>query len=103
MTIGLIALGAAMLGAPAFGKGLGWMTVTIGVVGLVATTVFLVDPSPVAAVGVLGLIVFHVVLGWKVYRLSRAPSGVLKTEERAGALKTMQEGRVDAPAPVERT
>jgi hypothetical protein len=72
LTIGLIALGAAMLGSPAFGKGLGWMTVTIGVVGLVATTVFLVaPPSPVAAVGVLGLVVFHLVLGWKVYRLSR--------------------------------
>lgn len=74
LTIGLIALGAAMLGTPAFGKGLGWMTVTIGVVGLVATTVYLVDPpSPVAAVSVLGLLVFHLVLGRKVYRLSRAP------------------------------
>jgi hypothetical protein len=74
LPIGVIALGAAMLGAPAFGKGLGWMTVTIGVVGLVATTVFLVDPpSSVIAFGVLGLIVFHLVLGWKLYRLSKAP------------------------------
>ena len=73
LPIGVIALGAAMLGAPAFGKGLGWMTVTIGVVSLVATTVFLVDPpSSVIAFGVFGLIVFHLVLGWKVYRLSKA-------------------------------
>jgi hypothetical protein len=99
LPIGVIALGAAMLGAPAFGKGLGWMTVTIGVVGLVATTVFHVDPpSPVIAVGLLGLIVFHLVLGWKVYRLSRGHD-----REIVGALKTTQEGRVDAPAPVQGT
>jgi hypothetical protein len=72
LTIGLIALGVAMLRAPAFGKGFGWVTVAIGVVGLVATSVFLVDPpSPVAAVGVLGLVVFHLALGWKVFSLSR--------------------------------
>jgi hypothetical protein len=51
----------------------------------------------------LALIVFHLVLGWKVYSLSRAPWGVLKIGERAGALKTMQEGRVNAPASVEGT
>ena len=51
----------------------------------------------------LALIVFHLVLGWKVYSLSRAPLGVLKIGERAGALKTMQEGRVNAPASVEGT
>jgi hypothetical protein len=85
LTIGVIALGAAMLGAPAFGKGLGCMTVTIGVVGLVATTVYLVDPpSPVAAAGVLGLLVFHLVLGWKVYSLSRGHD-----REIVGALKAV--------------
>jgi hypothetical protein len=85
LTIGLIALGAAMLGAPAFGKGLGWMTVTIGVVGLVATTVFLLDTtSLVGAVGVLGLLVFHIALGWKVYSLSRGHD-----REIVGALKAV--------------
>jgi membrane protein implicated in regulation of membrane protease activity len=80
------------------------LSVVLGVVGVVAASVLLVDPpSPVAVVVMLALIVFHLVLGWKVYSLSRAPSGVLKIEERAGALKTMQEGRVDAPAPFERT
>ena len=72
--IGLIALGVAMLGAPAFGKGFGWLSVVLGVVGVVAASVLLVDPlSPSAFVGVLSLIVFHLVLGWKVYSLSRAP------------------------------
>jgi hypothetical protein len=73
--IGLITLGVAMLGAPAFGKGSGGISVVLGVIGVVAATVLLVDPlSPIAFVGVLALIVFNLVLGWKVYSLSRVRS-----------------------------
>jgi hypothetical protein len=69
--IGLIALGVAMFGVPAFGKGFGGASM---VVGVVAASVLLVDPhSPSAFVGVLALIAFHLVPGWKIYRLSRAP------------------------------
>jgi len=72
--IGLVALGVAMLRVPAFGKGFGGVSVGLGVVGVVAASVLLVDPlSPSAFVGVLALIVFHLVLGWKLYSLSRAP------------------------------
>ncbi|MGH3146530.1 MAG: hypothetical protein ACRDTR_12085, partial [Rubrobacter sp.] len=74
LPIGLIALGVAMLGTPAFGKGIGGMSVVLGVVGAVAASVLLVDPlSPIAVAGVFALIIFHLVLGWKVYRLSMAP------------------------------
>ena len=104
LPIGVTALGVGMFKAPAFGKGFGGLSVVLGVAGVVVASVLLVDPpSPVAVVVMLALIVFHLVLGWKVYRLSRAPWGVLKIEERAGALKTMQEGSVDVPAPVEAT
>jgi hypothetical protein len=72
--IGLIALGVAMLGSPPFGKGFGRVSVALGVAGVVAASVLLVDPlSPSAFVGVLSLIAFHIVLGWKLYSLSRAP------------------------------
>jgi hypothetical protein len=72
--IGFVALGIAMLGAPAFGKGFGGLSVALGAVGVVAASVLVVDPlSASAFVGVLALIVFHLVLGWKVYSLSRAP------------------------------
>jgi hypothetical protein len=75
LPIGVIALGVAMLGTPAFGKGFGWMSVVIGVLGVAAGVVLLMDPgSPIAIVSVLSLIVFHIALGWKVYSLSRAPS-----------------------------
>jgi hypothetical protein len=104
LPIGVIALGVAMFKAPAFGKVFGGLSVVLGVAGVVSASVLVVDAvSPIAVVGVFALVVFHLVLGWKVYRLSRAPWGVLKIGERAGALKTMQEGRVDAPAPFERT
>ena len=100
LPIGVIALGVAMFKAPAFGKGFGGLSVVLGVVGVVAASVLLlVDPrSPIAIAGVFALIVFHLVLGWKVYRLSMGHDrGIV------GALKTMQEGRVDAPAPFEGT
>jgi hypothetical protein len=72
--IGFIALGVAMLGSPAFGKGFGRVSVALGVAGVVAASVLLVDPlSPSAFVGVLSLIAFHLVVGWKLYSLSRAP------------------------------
>jgi hypothetical protein len=72
--IGLIALGVAMLGAPAFGKGFGWVSVVLGVVGLVAAVLAMVDPSSMIGAGsyFAGLI-FYFVLGWKVYTLSKAP------------------------------
>jgi Domain of unknown function (DUF4386) len=72
--IGLIALGVAMLGALAFGKGVGGVSVVLGVLGVAAGVVLLIDPgSPIAFVGILVLIVFHLVLGWKVYSLSKGP------------------------------
>jgi len=67
---GLIVLGMAMLGAPAFGKSLGWVSVGLGGAGVVAGYVAMVDPSsPVPAVGFLALTVFSLALGWKIYRL----------------------------------
>jgi hypothetical protein len=72
--IGLVALGVAMLRAPDFGMGFGGVSVVLGVVGIVAASVLVVDPlSPSAFIGVLALITFHLVVGWKVYSLSRAP------------------------------
>jgi hypothetical protein len=71
---GLLALGVAMFGAPAFGKGFGGVSVALGAVGGVAAGVLQVDPaSPIAAIGVFALIIFHLVLGRKVYSLSRNP------------------------------
>lgn len=73
LPVGLIALGVGMLGTPAFGRFFGGVSVGLGGIGAVAATVVLIDPlSPIAAVGVFALIIFNLVLGWKVYALSRA-------------------------------
>jgi hypothetical protein len=72
MPVGVILFGLAMRRDPAFGKVAGNVSVTLGVFGLAAATVMLVDPpSAAAAVGVFALIGFHLVAGWKTYRLSR--------------------------------
>jgi hypothetical protein len=71
-TIGVICLGAAMIKNPKFGKGIGWTSVVLGVVGVVGASVDLWNPdSPLAVIPVAGLIVFNAVAGWKTYRLSR--------------------------------
>jgi hypothetical protein len=71
--IGLILLGVAMFGAPAFGKGFGGVSVLLGVVGLVAAVLQLADPSSMIGAGsYFACLIFYFVLGWKVYSLSRA-------------------------------
>ena len=69
--IGIIALGVAMLGAPAFGKGFGGASIVLGAVGAVAAYARLLIPD-VVVVYVLAIIIFLLLFGWKVYRLSRA-------------------------------
>jgi hypothetical protein len=72
--IGFILLGVAMPGTPAFGKGFGGVSVVLGVVGLVAAVLQMVDPaSPIGAFSYFAIIIFCLVLGWRVYRLSRVP------------------------------
>lgn len=81
LPVGHIALGLAMLKSPAFGRGVGRMSVLIGAIGVMAACILLIDPlSPVAVATVLTLIVFHLVVGWKVYTLPK----VSQTVSRAG-------------------
>lgn len=70
---GLLALGVAMLRTPAFGRGYGWVSVTLGVAGTAAAVAFLGGVSQIAVVVILVLILFHLALRRKVYSLSRAP------------------------------
>jgi hypothetical protein len=71
ISVGIILFGHAMRGDPAFGKVAGNVSMALGLVGLAAATVMLIDPlSKAAALGVFALIGFHLVAGWKTYRLS---------------------------------
>jgi hypothetical protein len=70
---GLILLGVGMLGTPAFGKGLGGVSVVLGVIGVVAAVLQMADPSSMTGAGsYFACLIFYFVLGWKVYSLSRA-------------------------------
>jgi hypothetical protein len=83
----LVALGVAMLGAPAFGTGYGWASVALGMVAAGAAIALLVDPlSFIAVIGVFALIVFHLVIGWKLLSLSRASATV--DERRLASAQT---------------
>ena len=74
LPVGVIGLGFAMYGSPAFGKGIGRASVALGLIGAAAAVVLLVDPlSPIAVVGFLALIAFHIAVGWRLYARSRVP------------------------------
>jgi hypothetical protein len=92
MPLSLFILGVGMLDAPAFGKGHGWATVILGVVGAAAAVALLVNPqSFIAVVGILALIAFHLIMGWKVYRLSRlVVSSTAGLDEGAAARIALQ-------------
>jgi hypothetical protein len=74
LLIGLVALGVAMLRAPAYGRRYAGATLALGLIGVGAASAFVLDPrSPLVAVGLMAMIVASLVLGWKTYRLSNAP------------------------------
>jgi hypothetical protein len=71
----------------AFGKAFGGVSVVLGALGFGGASLMFVDPAsvlgPVAAM--FTLIIFHFVLGLKVYRLSRHPAGNLEDRDRGCA------------------
>jgi hypothetical protein len=72
--IGLGLLGVAMFAAPAFGKGFGGVTLVLGLAGLVAAIIQMVDPaSAIGAGSYFACLILYFALGWKVYSVSKAP------------------------------
>lgn len=76
--VGITLLGVAMLGSPAFGKGFGWLSVVLGLIGLAAAVLQMADPSSMIGAGsFFACLIFYLVLGWKVYRLPQTNNGGL--------------------------
>jgi hypothetical protein len=70
--IGILILGVGMFGSPTFGKGYGGVSMALGVVGFVAAFLQIFDPaSMIGAVSYFAIIIFFLVMGWKVYTVSR--------------------------------
>ena len=72
MNLGIIVLGLAMLKAPSFGKIFGGVSVVLGVAGVLGISLFAVDSVSFAPFAILAFMVFPILFGWKVYRLSKA-------------------------------
>ena len=72
MPLSLFCFGVAMRQHPDFGNGYGWMSIIIAILGLGTILVSLFDPySTLVAILVFGLIIFHFVVGLKLFNLSR--------------------------------
>jgi len=70
--IGLMLLGVAMFGAPAFGKGLGGVIVAFGAMGVVAAVLQMIDPAAMIGAGsYFACLISYCILGWKLYTLSK--------------------------------
>lgn len=79
--LGIFLLGAAMLVAPAFGKGYGGLSMVLGAIGFAAALYQMVAIASMASFGsYLAYIIFYLVLGWKLFSLSRGPSEVLEKQ-----------------------
>jgi hypothetical protein len=68
---GYIVIGTAMFRAPAFGKIVGGLTTVFGAIALVVVSFFGITSYLAAVLLVPVFIVLPVMLGWKVYRLSK--------------------------------
>lgn len=64
-------LGIGLLNSETFGKAYGWLSIILGIAGVLAVCISLVNPaSPSAAIIVFGLIIFHITIGRKLISLS---------------------------------
>ncbi len=72
--VGLIILGVGMFSSPTFGKGFGWVSVVLGILGLVAAILQMIDPSSMVGAGsYFACLIFYLVMGRKLYSLSKTP------------------------------
>jgi hypothetical protein len=73
LSTGLIFLGVAMLGSPAFGKLFGGLSMAFGVAQILGITFVSTNSAAYAPFALLAFFIFPVVFGLKLYRLSKMP------------------------------
>lgn len=68
--IGMGFLGLAMIGNAAYGKTLGGISLLLALAGMIAAVLILINPNDIAAVGIFALVFFHLIIGFRTFRLS---------------------------------
>ena len=76
LSVGFLLLGTALLRAPGFGRALGGVTAAIGVIGLLGVAAFPVTSASFALPAALTFVVFPLLLGGKVYSVSKGNAPV---------------------------
>lgn len=71
VSVGFVILGLSMQKERAFGRYLGTATSVFGAAGVVGISLFSVTSSSFGLFGVLVFVFLPIILGWKIYRLSR--------------------------------
>lgn len=67
-----LSFGVAMRQHSDFGSVYGWLSIVLGILGFGAIGISMVNPnSPSPAIIVFGMIIFHFVIGWKLFNLSK--------------------------------
>ncbi len=74
LALGYVAFGFAMLRNLAFGKRFGIIAIVLGLAGLVGVYALGITSSAFAPLGLFILIILPILLGWKLYSLSKAAS-----------------------------
>ncbi len=70
--IGIILFGIAMRSTPAFGPGLTWLTIGLGIVGTIGAAIEAIDTgSDLSAASVLAIVVFNLSAGWRTLTLGK--------------------------------
>src|SRR5436309_2386138 len=72
LSTSVVVLGVAMLRAPAFGRGLGGLTLALGAVAFVGGFIFGVTSLFAALFVIPVFVVLPILLGWTVYKLSKS-------------------------------
>jgi hypothetical protein len=73
LSVAFILLGLAMYGSPSFGRGLGGAIALFGVAGLLGVGASAVTPGAFAIFALLTFVIFPLLVGWRVYGLSKNP------------------------------
>jgi hypothetical protein len=68
--IGMLLFGIAMLSTPSYGKWMGWIGILLAAAGIYAAVMSLIEEGDIVAIGVFALVFFHVIVGWRTFRLA---------------------------------